>query len=651
MRLHLHRFLLFSLVILACGLALLPESFADEPVSKPAITSSQSVEFFETYCLGCHDSGDAEAGLDLSAFSSLDQIPGEIEKWNRIADRIADHQMPPSDSDLPTLDSRERIVTVIRDTIHAAVCDDGIVPAPPMLRRLNRTEYANTIRDLLGIEINAAHALPEDGAGGEGFDNAAETLFISPIHAEKYLEAARSALGHALRDPKDRAAILVATPNQDQSPVEAASQVLRHFLPRAFRRPVTEEEVSVYLNLFEKVYQQEEVYLTAITSALEAALVSPKFLFLWEQPHTEPEPVRLTQFEMASRLSYFLWASMPDRTLMDLAAQGKLHDEDVLAKQVKRMVASRIDKRGHRHNAKVRAFARSFVEQWLGTRALGREFQPDEEVFGKFDSELQGGMKYEPVFFLEDLLAENRSLLNWIDSDFTYANRRLANHYGFEGTFRAQPRRVSLPEESHRGGVLGMSGVLAVSSFSHRTSPVLRGMWVMETLLGTPPPPPPPNVPDLDEVADDSSEHQSLRQRLEAHRSDPACASCHAVMDPLGFGLENYDVLGRWRTEVEGVAIDSSGVLPSGERFNGPAELKALLMKQKEAFVRHFTSKMLGYALSRQLTNEDQCVVEAISRELAENDYRAQTLVLGIITSVPFRYKASSQTTSHGPGA
>lgn len=620
---------------------------AESGSAENAQSATATLEFLRTYCVDCHDGDDGEAGLDLGTFESAAEIPLAIEKWNRIADRIADQQMPPIGSEMPDSEQRDAVVQVIRGTIHAAVCDDGITPGGPMLRRLNRTEYANTIRDLLGIQFDAGHGLPDDGAGGEGFDNASETLFISPIHAEKYLDAARAALTHAMSDPDDRRAILVSQPTDDVSPRQAAEQVLAKFLPRAFRRPVTPEEIQQYANLFDRVFAEDNSYELAIQFAVEAALVSPKFLFLWEQPHDGPEPVAVSQFEMASRLSYFLWTSMPDDELLDLASQGKLHDEVVLAEQVKRMVKSNIDELGHRRDAKVREFAQSFVEQWLGTRALGREFKPNQAVVGNLDSELMGGMKYEPVFFMEDLLAENGSLLNWIDSDFTYANNRLAQHYAIEGTFREQPRRVEVAKESHRGGVLGMSAVLAVSSFSHRTSPVLRGKWIMETLLGTAPPPPPPNVPDLDEVAVHSGEKLSLRQRLERHRADPTCASCHAVMDPLGFGLENFDVLGRWRTEVDGIEIDSTGTLPDGTTFASVAGLKEQLMLRKDEFIRHLTSKMLGYALARQLTNEDHCVVEAISQKVAEDEYRAQTLVLEIVKSVPFQYKSGQSPTQN----
>ncbi|MFC1757758.1 DUF1588 domain-containing protein, partial [Planctomycetota bacterium] len=220
----------------------------------------------------------------------------------------------------------------------------------------------------------------------------------------------------------------------------------------------------------------------------------------------------------------------------------------------------------------------------------------------------------------------------------TYVNRRLARHYRVKGNFREQPKFVELEKSNHRGGLLGMSGVLAVSSLPHRTSPVLRGKWILETMLGTPPPPPPPNVPLLEESAE-TAKPASLRERLELHRTNPTCASCHDAMDPLGFGLENYDVLGSWRTDVDGVTIDVRGKLPGGEEFNGPEELKQLLMGRKEQFVRNLTRKMLGYALARGLTHEDDCVVETITQELAKNDYKTQTLILEIVKSVPFQFK------------
>jgi hypothetical protein len=608
----------------------------------------QVLAFVRQYCSDCHQGEDAEAQLNLGHFQSVDSMIAEYETWEKVARRVDNGEMPPDDSPAPSIDDRRRFVTGLRTTLQRATCADGIAPGPPQIRRLNRHEYANTVRDLLGIQVDAGHALPADGAGGEGFDNAAETLYISPLHAEKYLEAADVSLEHALRDPRARRRLITAEPSDELSTTDAARRVLSDFLPRAFRRPVDQHQIDHYVEVFAAAYERDPSYEVSLRLALQAALVSPKFLFVWEASNPEPSPVLVTHHELASRLSYFLWATMPDEQLLSLADKGKLREDGVLQDEVRRML-SRGGRPGRRRrpggHTKVRDFSSSFVEQWLGTRALGREFKPDPTVAGRFDSELEGGMKYEPIFFFEDVVIENRSLLNLIDSDFTYVNRALARHYGIRGEFREQPIRVELPEDSHRGGVLGMSAVLAVSSYPHRTSPVLRGKWILETLLGTPPPPPPPDVPEL-EVNAAGADPISLRQRLERHRENRACAACHDRIDPLGFGLENFDVLGRWRTEADGVPIDSRGTLPGGTEFEGPEELKGLLLDRKQDFARHLTAKMLGYALGRGLTQQDACTVQEIVDQLADNDYAAHTLIMGIVQSVPFQYKQGTN-----PGA
>ena len=618
-------------------------TMADEKVVMP---DSAVIAFLRDHCLECHNAEEAESGLDLSTFSQTDDITKAVTDWTRIATRVSERQMPPAGSKMPETETRVNFVRWIQSTLSKHLCDDGVTPGQPIIRRMNRTEYANTVRDLLGIPINAGHALPNDGAGGEGFDNAAETLFISPIYAEKYLQAAKSAIGHALKDPADRKRIIVASPNEARTPNQAARLVLSNFLPRAFRRPVSGNEIEEYAALFDHAFAVDESYDSAVEFALVAAMVSPKFLFLYEQPSTPGEQTLVSHHEMASRLSYFLWASMPDQELMKLADQKKLHDVDVLTTQVKRMLQSEVDSRGLRRDSKVRGFASSFMEQWLGTRALGREFKPDASVAPRYDSELEGGMKYEPIFFFEDLISDNRSLLNLIDSDFTYVNRRLASHYGVRGEFREQPKRVELKKSDRRGGLLGMGAVLAVSSLPHRTSPVLRGKWILETMLGTPPPPPPADVPALNEAPSASGEYTSLREQLEAHRSDPQCASCHNMMDPLGFGLENYDVLGSYRSQNRGTPIDASGTLPDGTQFNGSNELKRWLLGRKDQFVRNLTRKILGYSLGRSLTGEDSCVIDSIVETLAKDDYRSQTLIVEIVKSVPFRYKQVAPPTN-----
>ncbi len=245
----------------------------------------EAIGLVRNFCIDCHQGDEPEANLDLETFASVADVGNSIEHWTTIANRVSDGTMPPLGSDAPSADARKALTHWIRQAIHAAVCDDGVSPGGPMLRRLNRTEYANTVRDLLGIHVDAGHALPSDGAGGEGFDNAAETLFISPIHAEKYLDAAREALEHALKDPEARERLLVAEPNDDLAPIEAARKVLAEFLPRAFRRPVTDSEIDQYVELFQLAYEQDGTFTPAIKLALEAAMVSPKFLFLWERPN------------------------------------------------------------------------------------------------------------------------------------------------------------------------------------------------------------------------------------------------------------------------------------------------------------------------------------------------------------------------------
>ncbi len=550
-------------------------------------------EFIKRYCLECHSGEKPKASLDLSRFDSMDKILSEALLWDDILIRLSQGDMPPKEADLPTLNERSEFLNWVESSLQKAACQSGPHAGPAVLRRLNRAEYSASVRDLLDIHFDAGEALPSDGSGGEGFDNASETLFISPIHAEKYMDAARVAVEYAFADPRSLRRFLVAEPDEKTSPEVAARRVIEDFLPRAFRRSIPESEILEYLALFHAAYKADPSFMVAIRLTLQAVLISPKFLFIAEEPNFDSKPHKVTDHELASRLSYFLWGSLPDDELLKAADEGNLSDSKILQAQFKRML-------GSQNSRKVRNFSQNFVEQWLGTRALGREFKPDKSIRG-YDSELEGGMKYEPVFFFHEILTENRSLLDLLKADYTYVNRRLARHYRIKGEFREQPKRVQLTDENRRGGLLSMAAVLAVSSYPHRTSPVLRGKWILETILGDPPPPPPPNVPELEESASSVSS-ESLRQRLELHRQNVACAQCHDRIDPLGFGLENYGVLGRWRDKYEGHTVDARGALPDGTTFSGPAELKLALLGRKDQFVRHLTKKMLGYALGRGLT-------------------------------------------------
>ena len=589
-------------------------------------------EFLKSHCLKCHGNKKPKAKLDLSRFETVTSLAAAPRTWEKVLARVREGEMPPEDEEPPRKEARERFVEWIDSSLRSAACEDGISPGPAMIRRLNRDEYGATVRDLLRIHFNAAHALPSDGAGGEGFDNAAETLFLSPVHLEKYMDAAGEALDYAIKDPRASKRLLVARPNDDTSPDDAARQVLERFLPLAFRRLVEGGELGAYLSLFRDASGRGESFEGAISFALRGVLISPHFLFRVEGPVADPAPQPLGDYELASRLSYFLWGSMPDEELFRLASEAGLNHADTLQQQVVRML---------RHRSAL-DFATSFVEQWLGTRELGRGIKPDRSLSRRYNDNLEAVIKYEPVLFFQEILAKNLSLLTLLDADFSYMNNRLARHYRLRiQDLREHPKRVDLPEGSHRGGVLGMAAVLAVSSYPHRTSPVLRGKWVLETLLGTPPPPPPPNVPELEEPSEGAAV-STVRERLLRHRANPTCATCHDRIDPIGFGLENYDVLGRWRTQDAGRPIESRGQLPGGAAFDGPEQLKALLLLRKNEFVRHLTTKMLGFALCRGLTLEDLCTVDAIVKKLEQNDYSSHTLMVEIVCSVPFRYKAGT---------
>jgi hypothetical protein len=599
-------------------------------------TNDEGTAFIEQYCIDCHQPPKPKGKLDLTLYTTVDQIVEDALDWDSHLNRVRDEDMPPDDDDVtqPTMKGRMAFVDWMQKTLSNAACSDGIQPGPPMVRRLNQGEYSASVRALLDIHFDAGEALPDEGAGGEGFDNAAETLFISPIHAEKYLDAARSAVKYAFADTRSSQRFLIAIPDENTTPPEAARKILEKFLPRAFRRQASPDEISEYLDLFEQAYAEEKAFGPAMQLTLSAVLISPKFLFIIESPTGSAEPIPLDDFELATRLSYFLWGAPPDDTLMQVAAEGTLQEPEILKGQVIRMLKDP-------HARKVRNFAQTFIEQWLGTRALGREFKPDKSIKG-YDSELEGGMKYEPVFFFHEILTENRPLLDLIDADYTYINRRLSRHYNVKGEFREQPKRVDIENDPHRGGLLSMAAILAVSSHPHRTSPVLRGKWILETLLGDTPPPPPPGIPPLDEDSHEE-EVQSLRRRLEQHRADPTCATCHDKMDPLGFSLENYDVLGRWRMEEAGQPVDARATMPDGTEFEGPAQLKQVLMDRKDQIVRHLTRKMLGYALSRGLTFEDFCTIDAIVEDLKANEYASHRLLMGIVESIPFRYKFSGK--------
>jgi hypothetical protein len=411
------------------------------------------------------------------------------------------------------------------------------------------------------------------------------------------------------------------------------TRILTNLATRAFRRPVTAREVQPFIGLAREAEQEERSFEEGLAVGIQALLVSPDFLFRIERNRPlagSATSHRISQHELASRLSYFLWSSMPDAQLRRAADRGTLRQPAVLAGEVRRML----------RDPRSRTLAENFGGQWLQFRAL-ESLTRDRERFPDFEDYVRFSMRRETEMFLEHVIREDRSILDFIDGRYSFVNERLARHYGIPNVHGPEFRRVDLTGLP-RGGVLTHGSVLAVSSYATRTSPVLRGKWILENLLNAPPPDPPPDVPNLDETTIGTS--ASMREQLEAHRKNPTCASCHRRMDPLGFGLENFDAVGAWRTMDGKFPVDSSGALPDGRTFSGPEELMTILKSDRDAFARAVTSKLLTYALGRGLERYDAKTVKLIASKLPAQQYRFSALVLEIVNSLPFQSRRPSSS-------
>ncbi len=433
--------------------------------------------------------------------------------------------------------------------------------------------------------------------------------------------------------PESHRRIVIARPNDEKSPQAAARQVLERFATRAFRRPVKPEELSGLVQLVELALAEGDSFERGIQVAVSAVLVSPQFLIRMELDPApdDPQQIRvLNDFELATRLSYFLWSSMPDDELFTLAAEGKLGHDDVLAQQVSRML----------QDPKAEALVRNFGGQWLNLRNL-EEVTPDPKAYATFDDSLRQAMRRETELFFAAVMREDRSIIEFLEGDFSFVNARLADHYGIAGVRGDQFQRVSL-SGGHRKGLLTQASILTLTSNPNRTSPVKRGKWIMENILGTPPPEPPANVPMLEETQE-AAPDATLREQMVMHRENPVCASCHLQMDELGFGFENFDPIGRWRERDGNKPIDAAGELPSGQRFTKPTELVAILASMKRDFSEAFARKMLTYALGRGLKPFDDCAVQDLVHRLERNDYRFSSLVHGIVVSDPFRKRRGEE--------
>jgi len=592
----------------------------------------------ERYCYECHREGKAKGDLDLTARREYGQIVKDTGVWENIRERIFAFEMPPEGKSSPEGGQREQLLgwlgrlpkPDVDCTKLASDRTQSFYEGHVMSRRLTRDEYERTVRDLVGVKLELAEDLPADGAGGEGFDATGDTLFTSTLGVEKYMAAAELVVGGVLPDDESgmgeeervaQARLFGPVTGEEKSPREAARAVVSRFMRLAFRRPVGEDEVERYLALYDRRVERGEGMAAGLRLTLSAVMVSPHFLFL-----VEPEPEQagtqpLGPYPLASRLSYFLWSTMPDEPLLALAESGALVRDEVLVGQVRRMLA----------DPRARALGERFVMQWLEVDKLGVEVRPDPVRFPEFDDRLAASMREEVAVFFNHLVRDNEPLTRLLDADYTFVDARLAAHYGLSAGEGDGWRRVSVAG-TPRGGLLGMAAVHTLTSFPLRTSPVLRGRWVLDSLLGDKVPPPPPDVPPLkvDEAGLTSS---SLREQLEIHRKHPDCSGCHNKMDPLGFGLESFDALGRLRTE----GVDTRGTLPSGETFDGPAELKSVLLARREAILRTLVRRLTGYALGRELNRFDGCVIDAAMKALSANESRPQPAIEAIVLSLPFR--------------
>ncbi|NBO93733.1 MAG: DUF1592 domain-containing protein [Planctomycetia bacterium] len=767
------------------------------------------VAFLQKNCIACHNEKTKRADVSLHHLKTEGDLLKNRKLVENVLRVVRTGEMPPSSKQRPAVADLEAFTASVASVFESHDRTAKPDPGRVTVRRLNRAEYNNTIRDLVGVDFNPAADFPSDDIG-HGFDNIGDVLTLSPVLMERYLAAAESIVQRAImttippvprrylagrflhpypndlpgttgrfrpmrpldpnpiysgpfaagtdylkftneddlilrvrlyaqpkgkspvkvalflsgtkvknpspdvevdrlmgaglkaikpieilktfeitarddkklqeiefpinrRDDAQRAGVAVIKPPEGEEPphlfveniwsegpletrpkthrtllacsptkpqTEQTREVLGRFLSRAFRRPATGSETERYSKMVDQTVAAGQKWESGVQLAMQAALVSPKFLFrleLDERPGAEA--TALDEYQLASRLSYFLWSSMPDQELFELAARKQLVAN--LDSQVKRMLK----------DPRSGALTDNFAMQWLQLRRL-KTHAPDAALFPKFDDNLRSSLLQETELFFDAIVKEDRSVLDLIDADFTFLNERLTWHYGITDTngstwgkkakVPGKPIRgkefvrVNLQPGDVRGGLLTQGSVLTVTSNPTRTSPVKRGKWVLEQLLGTPPPPPPPDVPELNEK---SVLTGSLRQQMEQHRKNPACAACHAKMDPLGFAFENFDAVGAYRGQEGKLPIDASGELPDGRKFNGPAELKAILKEKKDLVARNLAEKVLTYALGRGLEYYDRRTVDGIVTAMAKNDYRFSTLITETVKSYPFRYR------------
>lgn len=761
--------------------ALAAPTVADDAVpGAPVATiyAEQVNPFVKRNCLMCHNKANATAGVNFSRYPTASEALKEPEIWEKVAERLMNGTMPPKGLPRPPAEQQQAVLNWIHSGLEDLATHAKPDPGRVTARRLNRYEYNNTIRDLLGVDFKPAKDFPADDSG-YGFDNIGDVLTVSPVLMEKYVDAAWEIAQRAIVSPTDslsptvirldgdtverlgsraskasgsladagtkeawyefpadaeyeimvrmsdrrkdklvparfKAAvggndpvqlemelvergdeasneytfttrvsagrhpiravtvdetgapfqyepeepgegraidvsyfevrgpfgaaeraitdshrkIFVCMPRTESEEDACGERILTRLARLAYRRPVNGDDIRPLLSLAAKARAANLGFEEQMRLALQGLLISPHFLYRIERDPAPEKPGvqrNLSSFELASRLSYFLWSSMPDEVLLKAAEEGKLSTREEVMAQVDRMLA----------DPKAAALTEAFAGQWLQLRNMDH-VQPDRDLFPTFDAGLRRAMKRESELFFEAILKENRGIGDFLTADFTFLNERLAKHYGISGVEGEEFRRVSLAG-TQRSGILTQGSVLTISSYPTRTSPVLRGLWLLENVLGSPPPPPPPDIPELDAAG--VGEAATLRERMELHRSDPTCAACHSKMDPLGFSLENFDAIGRYRSTEGKFPIDASGVLPDGTKFDGPDSMKQALLQESGAIAKSVTEKMLTFALGRGLERYDRGTVNEIVTAMEKDNYQLRRLVEEVCWSMPFRMR------------
>ena len=582
--------------------------------------------FVKKYCIKCHGSR-AKAGINLQ--SALKNPNGESATlhFEKAAANVKVHDMPPEDaSKFPSDEERRQFIEWIGKIKYLAPRDPGSF----VLRRLTKTEYANTLTDLYGVDRAIADALPDEVVG-EGFLNS-----ISPLQSELFLGIANQVIEEIIapeaQSPTAIQKRLFGLLHPKGADLRNETRKVARSLARdAYRRPATESELDVLIDVYDLGRKNDLDHTGSLSLMLKAVLVSPQFLFITPAGELESKEkiVPLDDYQLASRLSYLLWSAPPDAELAALADKGELHQKDVLKAQAERLLK---DERS-------RALFDGFGAQWLRVNELdGQVFDP--KTFPQMTPTLRTAMTEEARLFFQSIVQENQRVARFVDSDYTFLNEPLAKIYGINQTVRgSKMRRVKL-ENTNRGGILGMPATLAATSFPNRTSPVRRGVWVLEQVLGERVPDPPPDIPELEEQEHKEIEGLTLRQRTELHQSEATCRNCHKVLDPIGFGLENFDAIGRWREKnEEGLDIDSAGKLPNGRDFTSPAQLKKLLAQRERDLARNLTERLMAFALGRPLGGYDRVVIDRILENVAQEGYRARSIISEVITSYLFTYR------------